>query len=52
MTEWEKVFGKDFVAAFTFQAAGEWRTLSLKDLTAQDPLAVSQSLDEYLSQPL
>ena len=52
MTEWEKVFGKDFVAAFTFQAAGEWRTLSLKDLATPDPLAAAGSLDEYLNQPL
>jgi hypothetical protein len=52
MTEWEKVFGKDFVAAFTFQAAGQWRTLSLKDLATPDPLATAGSLDEYLNQPL
>ena len=52
MTEWEKVFGKDFLAAFTFQAAGDWRTLSLKDLANSDPLAAAGSLDEYLNQPL
>ncbi len=52
MTEWEKVFGKDFTAAFTFQAAGQWRTLSLKDLVNPDPLATAGSLDEYLNQPL
>jgi hypothetical protein len=52
MTEWEKVFGKDFTAAFTFQAADQWRTLSLKDLANPDPLATAGSLDEYLNQPL
>ena len=51
MNEWEKVFGKDFVSAFTFQAAGQWRTLSLKDFANPDPLAVAGTLDEYLNQP-
>jgi hypothetical protein len=59
MTEWEKVFGKDFLAAFAFQAAGEWRTLSLKDLESPslraparaNPLALAQSLDECLTDP-
>ena len=52
MRQWEQTFGKDFLAAFTFQAAGEWRTLSLKDLATPDPLAAVGSLDEYLNQPL
>ena len=51
MTEWEKVFGKDFLAAFVFQAAGDWRTLSLKDLESSNPLALAQSLDECLTDP-
>jgi hypothetical protein len=54
MTEWEKVFGKDFLAAFTFQAAGEWRTLSLKDLESPNPLALASArggLDECLTDP-
>ena len=52
MTEWEKVFGKDFTVAFTFKVGADWRTLSLKDLANPDPLAAAGSLDEYLNQPL
>jgi hypothetical protein len=52
MRQWETTFGKDFLTAFTFQAAGDWRTLSLKDLATPAPLAAVGALDEYLNQPL
>jgi hypothetical protein len=48
MTEWEKIFGKDFQAALVFQAAGQWRLIALKDLQTQDPLAQSRLLSDCL----
>ncbi len=51
MQEWEKVFGKDFAAAFTFQVGGAWRTLSLQDLQAPDPLGHLRLLDNCISEP-
>jgi hypothetical protein len=51
MRQWEQIFGKDFLAAFTFQAAGEWRILSLKELEPPNPLALVQTLDECLIDP-
>jgi hypothetical protein len=48
MTEWEKVFGKDFRAAFTFRVGEEWRTLSLTDLENKNPLALAKPLAESL----
>jgi hypothetical protein len=48
MREWEKIFGKDFEAAFVFQAAGQWRLFTLKDLEPQDPLAQSALLVDRL----
>jgi len=48
MQEWEKVFGKDFEAAFVFQAAGQWRLITLKDLETHDPLGQSAVLVDRL----
>jgi len=46
MREWEKVFGAGFQTAFTFQASGAWRTVSLQDLQAPDPLGQSRPVEE------
>ena len=48
MTEWEKVFGNDFRAAFTFRIGEEWRTVSLADLADKNPLALAKPLAECL----
>jgi hypothetical protein len=48
MTEWEKIFGKDFEAAFVFQAAGQWRLVTMKDLETPNPLAQSALLVDRL----
>lgn len=50
MREWEKVFGAGFRAAFTFQAGGAWRIVSLQDLQAFDPLGQSRPLEECVSE--
>ena len=49
MREWETVFGgNDFFAAFTFQAGGQWRILSLADLQTPDPMQRSRGLEECI----
>jgi hypothetical protein len=48
MREWEKVFGKDFEAAFVFHAAGQWRLITLKDLQTKEPLAQSRLVGDCL----
>lgn len=49
MRQWEQVFGKDFLAAFTFQAGGQWRLVSLQDLQTPDPLACARLLEDCVN---
>ncbi len=50
MREWEKVFGAGFQTAFTFQAGGAWRVLSLQDLQAPDALGQSRPMEACVSE--